>query len=76
MAQGDETLSPSYGDKDAHYFANARLEILPLLPIGLNKVLEVGAANGATLAYIKDHWHGVKTVAVEPFAAPETASTN
>jgi len=56
-----------YSDKHAHYFANARLDVLPLLPEHIDKVLEIGAANGATLAHIKGQWPSARTVAVEPF---------
>lgn len=61
-----------YSEKDEMYFDTPRTGILPLLPENIDKVLEIGAGKGATLAFIKAHWKGVKTVAVEPF--PEAAS--
>lgn len=62
-----------YTEKDEMYFDNLRIGILPLLPENIDKVLEIGAGKGATLAFIQAHWESVKTVAVEPF--PEAAST-
>lgn len=44
----------NYSHKSEAYFGRARKDILPLFPVGgVQKVLEVGCGNGATLAYLK-----------------------
>lgn len=44
----------NYSHKSEAYFGRARKDILPLFPEGgVQKVLEVGCGNGATLAYLK-----------------------
>ena len=42
-----------YSEKSQSYFNRARLDILPLFPEGVGRVLEVGCGNGATLDYLK-----------------------
>jgi 2-polyprenyl-3-methyl-5-hydroxy-6-metoxy-1,4-benzoquinol methylase len=42
-----------YSDKSQSYFNRARLDILPLFPGHVDRVLEVGCGNGATLDYLK-----------------------
>lgn len=43
----------TYDDKRTDYFGNVRREILPLLPPGLDRVLELGCGRGDTLAFLK-----------------------
>lgn len=45
-------MSP-YSDKPPTYFAHARQEIRPLLPMHCGRVLEVGCGTGATLAWLR-----------------------
>ncbi|MEK7661122.1 MAG: hypothetical protein AAB680_03680, partial [Pseudomonadota bacterium] len=40
-------------NQNEDYFKHARTEVLPFLPEKLEKVLELGAASGATFAAIK-----------------------
>lgn len=40
--------------KHESYFSTARKEIIPLLPQGAKRILEIGCGEGATLAYLKD----------------------
>ena len=42
-----------YGDKQSDYFANARQEIAPLLPVNADRVLEIGCGYGATMAWLR-----------------------
>lgn len=43
----------SYADKGQQYFANARREILPLIPKTRDRVLEIGCGSGETLAMLR-----------------------
>lgn len=63
----------NYSHKSEAYFGRARRDILPLFPeAGVQKVLEVGCGNGATLVYLKGQGlaqevHGMELMA--PVAA-------
>ncbi len=56
-----------YADKNGHYFANPRSDILPLLPSACERVLELGCGTGATLKWLKDGQHCQHTCGVELF---------
>jgi SAM-dependent methyltransferase len=45
----------SYREKRTQYYRNVRKEILPLLPISISSVFEVGCGEGYTLSYLKDN---------------------
>lgn len=49
------TSNTFYYDKNRTYFEKARVEILPLLPERVNKVLEIGCATGETLLWLRQH---------------------
>lgn len=55
----------SYSDKSGDYFAHARKEIQPLLPQHCGCVLEVGCGSGATLGWLRQEHHAVRTVGIE-----------
>lgn len=55
----------SYSDKSGDYFAHARKEIQPLLPQNCSRVLEVGCGSGATLGWLRQERHAVRTVGIE-----------
>ena len=59
----------SYIDKSDDYFAHARKEIVPLLPPGCPRVLELGCGSGATLAWLRQTNRASHTVGVEISAA-------
>lgn len=65
-----------YSSKAAIYYANARHEILPLLPPNVGRVLDVGCGTGETLALLKQDrgcsWAG--GVELFPNAAQEARS--
>ena len=42
-----------YSEKSQAYYQSARKEILPLLPPGRMKILELGCGEGATLAWLR-----------------------
>jgi SAM-dependent methyltransferase len=46
-------VAVSYAAKDTQYFANARREILPLVPGRVARVLELGCGRGDTLLMLK-----------------------
>jgi SAM-dependent methyltransferase len=68
-----EALAQPYADKEAKYFAAARVEVLPLMPQRSNRVLEVGCGTGATLEMLKRSGRCLTTYGVEivPRAAAE-----
>ena len=50
-----DALRDLYVDKPAGYFANARdAEVVPLLPAAVERALELGCGEGATLARLKE----------------------
>lgn len=55
----------SYSDKAGDYFAHARQEIGPLLPHMCGRVLEIGCGSGATLGWLRQEHHAVRTVGIE-----------
>lgn len=64
----------SYLDKSGDYFAHARKEIEPLLPEKCDRVLEIGCGSGATLGWLRQQQHALRTVGVEiAESAAETA---
>jgi 2-polyprenyl-3-methyl-5-hydroxy-6-metoxy-1,4-benzoquinol methylase len=65
-------MKADYSGKAAQYFANARSDILPLLPQGCHTVLELGCGNGATLKWLKAEKHCRVTYGIELF--PQAAS--
>lgn len=65
-------MKADYSDKTAQYFANARIDILPLLPQRCHTVLELGCGNGATLKWLKAEKHCRVTYGIELF--PQAAS--
>jgi 2-polyprenyl-3-methyl-5-hydroxy-6-metoxy-1,4-benzoquinol methylase len=56
-----------YIEKDQQYFANARSDILALLPGHCERVLELGCGSGATLKWLKAQGHCQYTMGVELF---------
>jgi O-antigen biosynthesis protein len=54
-----------YEDKKPSYFSNPRDEILDLLPIKVNRVLEVGCGSGETLSAIKSRFPHSIAVGIE-----------
>ncbi len=48
-----DSVNKLYISKDDDYFKSVRLEIKTLLPRGIDRVLEVGCASGATLQWLK-----------------------
>ncbi len=55
----------AYSKKSPEYFANARLEILDLLPQTFTSVVDVGGSSGATLSAIKEKWPSVRTICID-----------
>lgn len=55
----------SYSAKSSDYFAHARKEIQPLLPLNCGRVLEIGCGSGATLGWLRQNHQAVRTVGVE-----------
>lgn len=65
-----------YELKSESYFSNARREILPLLPRGAARALEVGCGAGHTLSLLKEQNYCDWTCGIELFsAAAEQAAT-
>lgn len=61
-------MKTDYSDKTAQYFANARKDILPLLPAHCATVLELGCGSGATLKWLKAEQRCQVTYGIELFA--------
>jgi 2-polyprenyl-3-methyl-5-hydroxy-6-metoxy-1,4-benzoquinol methylase len=55
----------SYAAKSGDYFAHARKEIEPLLPLNCGRVLEIGCGSGATLGWLRQQHQAESTVGVE-----------
>jgi 2-polyprenyl-3-methyl-5-hydroxy-6-metoxy-1,4-benzoquinol methylase len=55
----------SYSAKSGDYFAHARKEIQPLLPLNCGNVLEIGCGSGATLGWLRQDHQAIRTVGVE-----------
>ena len=55
----------SYSAKSGDYFSHARKEIQLLLPQNISRVLEIGCGSGATLGWLRQEHHAVRTVGVE-----------
>lgn len=47
----------NYKEKEASYFNKIRKEIVPLIPAGSSKILEIGCGAGETLSYLKTTGH-------------------
>ncbi len=47
------------------YYEHTRTEIRPLLPIGAQRILEIGAGSGSTLKWLKTVYPNAETTAVE-----------
>lgn len=63
-----DVLGVLYAEKTGDYFAHARTEIVPLLPVGrAERVLEVGCGKGDTLAYLQHQGRCGWTCGVELF---------
>ncbi len=58
-------VSPPGWDKPLLYYGHARTEILPLVRTPAGRVLEVGCAGGATLAWLRSHHGATWTAGVE-----------
>ena len=54
-----------YSEKSQAYYQSARKEILPLLPPGRMKILELGCGEGATLAWLKGIERCAECVGIE-----------
>jgi 2-polyprenyl-3-methyl-5-hydroxy-6-metoxy-1,4-benzoquinol methylase len=57
--------TPIYGNVPGAYYHFVRKEITPLLPSNPRSVLEVGAASGATLKWLKTIFPDIETTGVE-----------
>jgi 2-polyprenyl-3-methyl-5-hydroxy-6-metoxy-1,4-benzoquinol methylase len=68
MALDADDGTNHYADKNGHYFANPRTDILPLLPSPCESVLELGCGTGATLKWLKAGQYCRHTCGVELFA--------
>lgn len=55
----------SYSAKSSDYFAHARKEMQPMLPLNCGRVLEIGCGSGATLGWLRQDHSAVRTVGVE-----------
>lgn len=61
--------SQPYEIKERNYFAAARGEVLPLLPSGIRRVLELGCGAGGTLELISRNYPGIETFGMEIVAS-------
>ncbi len=60
-----QNQAPIYGNEPDAYYHFVRREIAPLLPSNPRSVLEVGAASGATLKWLKTIFPAIETTGVE-----------
>ena len=76
-SQAASQSATHYIEKDEQYFANARSDILALLPQRCERVLELGCGSGATLKWLKAQGRCQYTMGVElfPQAAELAAQT-
>lgn len=65
-----------YAAKDQQYFANARQDILPLLPARCERVLELGCGSGATLKWLKAQGLCQYAMGVELFEQAASIAAN
>ena len=66
-----------YQDKETHYFSTIRKDIIRLLPHNPSqKILEIGAAKGDTLVYIKQNKLAQEVVGVDIFEMSGTNQSN
>lgn len=56
-----------YQEKNSNYFANARTDILPMLPKQADRVLEIGCGDGSTLLWAREQLNSSWTGGVELF---------
>jgi len=50
---GPSGVEAFYNEKDEAYFAQARTDIGPLLPVNADRVLEIGCGTGATMRWLR-----------------------
>jgi 2-polyprenyl-3-methyl-5-hydroxy-6-metoxy-1,4-benzoquinol methylase len=60
-------LKRSYQKKERDYYKGCRSDILNLLPLHVNRILEIGCGTGDTLAYLKAHNYCEWTCGVDLF---------
>jgi len=66
-----------YESKEVKYFSTIRKDLIKLLPTNpRQKVLEVGAAKGDSLVYIKDNKLAEEVIGIDLFKMPDTNQTN
>ena len=66
-----------YDIKDKNYFTGTRIDLIQLLPKNpKQKVLEIGAGGGDTIAYIKSNNLAEEVVGVELFEIPNSNQKN
>lgn len=65
-------------NKASEYYGHVRSEILPLLPMGVNRIFEVGCGEGDTLSFIKSSGRCVWAGGIELFhnAAEQAKNKN
>lgn len=61
-------IDDAYRDKEERYFKGVRQEIIPLVPQGVENILEIGCGTGSTLRYLKEAELCRWTAGVELFA--------
>jgi 2-polyprenyl-3-methyl-5-hydroxy-6-metoxy-1,4-benzoquinol methylase len=70
-------IDDAYRDKEERYFKGVRDEIIPLLPQGIENILEIGCGTGSTLRHLKEAGLCRWAAGVELFAdAAEEAKKN
>jgi 2-polyprenyl-3-methyl-5-hydroxy-6-metoxy-1,4-benzoquinol methylase len=61
-------LETEYSKKESGYYSNFREDIIPLCPLHVSKILEVGCGSGNTLAYLKENGYCDEVYGVEMFS--------